>query len=157
MLIFWRQIQGGVRNSHQVSVYHRGAFQKSELKFQALQQREHRLQNCRKPSHWRWCRITLPRTPRLTSIQPATQRTMSGIEAVMPTSIAQMEPPSPPSQLGTWAPTTEQNFTSWKLPQSTWLRKTAASRILSCSLTPSLFLSLSWLASLTVLCPTTTG
>ena len=45
MLIFWRQIQESVRNSR-VSGHHRGAFQKSELKFKALQQREHRLQSC---------------------------------------------------------------------------------------------------------------
>ena len=66
------------------------------------------------------------------------------MESVVPTSVIQMElPPPSPFQLVTWAPTKEQKFTSWKLPQNTWLRKTATSRILSCSLTPCLLFSLS--------------
>ena len=43
-----RQIQENVRNSQRVSRRRGRAFQKSELKFQALQQREHRLQNMQK-------------------------------------------------------------------------------------------------------------
>ena len=43
---------GKCENS-QVSGHRERAFQKSELKFKALQQRAHRLQNCRKRSHWR--------------------------------------------------------------------------------------------------------
>ena len=82
--------------------------------------------------------------------QMAPQRTLLGMEAVVPTSVAQMEPlPPSPSQLVTWGPTTEQNLTSWKLPQNTWLRETATSRILSCSLTPCLLFSLSWMGPLT--------
>ena len=43
-LIVWRQIQENVRNSERVSGHCGRAFQKSEMKFQDLQQREHRLQ-----------------------------------------------------------------------------------------------------------------
>ena len=143
MLIFWRQIQENVRNSQWVSGHHGRAFQKSELKFQALQQREHRLQNCRKHSHWRWYRVAVLRAPGPTSSQMALQRTLLGLEAVVLTSVAQMEPPPPsPSQLVTWATTTEQKYTPGKLPQNSWLRKTATSRILSCCLTPCLLFSL---------------
>ena len=72
----------------------------------------------------------------------ALQRMLLGMEAVVPTSISQTEPPLPsPSQMVTWSPTTEQKFTPWKLPQNSWLRKTATSRILSCSLTPCLLLT----------------
>ena len=123
---------------------HRGrAFQKSELKFQALQQREHRLQNCRKHSHWRWYRVATPRAPGPMSSQMALQRMLLGMEAVVLASVTQMEPPPPsPSQLVTWAPTTEQKYMPWKLPQNSWLRKTATSRISSCCLTPCLLFSL---------------
>ena len=144
---FWssggRQIQQNVRNSQWVSGHRGRAFQKSELKFQALQQREHRLQNCRKHSHWRWYRVAITRAPGPMSSQMALQRTLLGMEAVVLTSVAQMEPPPPsPSQLVTWAPTTEQKYTPWKLPQHSWLRKTATSRISSCCLTPCLLFSL---------------
>ena len=58
---------------------HRGrAFQKSELKFQALQQREHRLQNCRKHSHWRWYRVAIPRAPGPMSSQMAENAVRNG-------------------------------------------------------------------------------
>ena len=40
-------------------------------------------------------------------------------------------------------------FMPWKLPQNTRLRKTATSRILSCSLTPCMLFSLSQMAPLT--------
>ena len=166
-LIFWRQIQENVRNSQRVSGHHGGAFQKSELKFQALQQKEHRLQNCRKHSHWRWYRVAILRAPGPTSSQTALQKMLLGMEVVVPTSIAQMEQPPPsPSQRVTWAPTTEQKYTPWKLPQNSWLRKTATSRILSCCLTPCLLFSLWWMTPLTftpsrytaacILCQTTT-
>ena len=83
----------------------------------ALQQREQRPQNCRKRSHRRWCRIAIPRAPGPTSSQMALQRTLWGIETVVNTSVAQMEPPPPsPSQLVTWAPTTEQKFSCHRTP-----------------------------------------
>ena len=111
-----------VRNSQRVSGHRRRAFQKSELKFHALQQREHRLQNCRKHPHWRWYRIAILRAPGPTSSQMALQRMLLGMEAVVPTSVAQMEQPPPsPSQLMTWAPTIERKYTPWKLPQHSWL------------------------------------
>ena len=166
-LIFWRQIQVNVRNSQWVSGHRGRALQKSELKFQALQQREHRLQNCRKHSHWRWYRIAILRAPGPTSSQMALQRMLLRMETLVPTSVAQMkQPPPSPSQLVTWVPTTEQKYTPWKLPQNSWLRKTATSRILSCCLTPCLLFSLWQMAPLTfapssytaacVLCQTTT-
>ena len=97
----------------------------------------------------------------------ALQKMLLGMEAVVPTSVAQMEQPPPsPSQLVTWAPTTEQKCMPWKLPQNSWLRKTATSRILSCCLTPCLLFSLWQMAPLTfasssyttacILCQTTT-
>ena len=167
MLIFWRQIQENARNSQWVSGHRGRAFQKSELKFQALQQREHRIQNCRKHSHWRRYRVAILRVPGPTSSQMALQKMLLGMEAVVPTSVAQMEqPPHSPSQLVTWAPTTEQKYTPWKLPQNSWLRKTTNSRILSCCLTPCPLFSLWQMAPPTfapssyttacVLCQTTT-
>ena len=166
-LIFWRQIQENVRNSQWVSGHHWRAFQTSELKFQALQQREHRHQNCRKHSHWRWYRVAILRAPGPMSSQMTLQRMLLGMEAVVPTSVAKMEQPPPsPCQLVTWATTTEQKYTPGKLPQNSWLRKTATSRILSCCLTPCLLFSLWQMAPLTftpssyktacILCQTTT-
>ena len=150
-----------------VSAIRGRAPQKPELKFKSLQQREHRPWNCRKRSHWRWCRIAIPRAHGPTSSQMALQRMLLGMEVVVLTAIAQVEPPPPSlSQLVTWAPTKEQKFTPWKLPLNTWLTKTANSRILSCSLTLCLLFSLSQIAPLTfapssyttacVLCRTTT-
>ena len=78
MLIFWRQIQENVRNSQWVCGHCGRAFQKSELKFQALQQREHRPQNCRKHSHWRWYRVAILRAPGPMSSQMALQRMLLG-------------------------------------------------------------------------------
>ena len=84
-----------------------------------------------------------PKSTGTTSSQMALQKMLLGMEAVVPTSVAQMEQPPPsPSQLVTWAPTTEQKYTPWKLPQNSWLRKTATSRISSCCLTPCLLFSL---------------
>ena len=159
-------LEADPRNSR-VSGHCGGAFQKSELKFWALQQ-TYTGSRTAESTHTGDDAVSLSQE----HLEPCLHRWLCrerclGVEVEMPTSITQMEPSPPsPCQLVTWAPTTEQKFTPWKLPQNTWLGNNTTNRILSCSLIPCLLFSLSQMAPLTftpnsyttacVLCQTTT-
>ena len=155
MLLFWRQIQEGVRNSHWVYGPHGRAFQKSELKCSALQQREHKLQNYRKRSRWRWCRSTWTHVFTDGSAENAVRNGGSGAYIRRPDGATASLSPELQLQSRTSRPES-----CHRTPDR------ATSRILSCSLTRCLLFSLSWMAPPTfapssyttacVLCPTTT-
>ena len=96
MLIFWRQNQKSVRNSQRVAGHRGRAFQKSEMIFQGLAAKGTQAPELHKALTLQM--IAIPRAPGPMSSQMA----LLGREAVVPTSVAQMEPPSPsPSKLVT--------------------------------------------------------